>query len=163
MRIPTIIGVGVAAVLLIGVLLFRHARGSTNDVALSSLPKGVTAVRAVAASYRPTRRYVGTLEPWISARVGPQLVSAYVDTVLVRPGAVVKRGEVVATLDCRNADAQSRAVAMQARAIDAQQKAIADESARVHDLRGGGFVSPNEAEQKEAQSSARAADLLATQ
>ena len=50
----------------------------------------------------------GTIQPWVEAKIGPQLVSAYVDTVLVRPGAVVKRGEVLATLDCRNASAQPR-------------------------------------------------------
>ena len=54
-------------------------------------------------------------------KVGPQLVSAYVDTVLVRPGATVKRGDVIATLDCRNASAIEQAVAMQARAVEAQQ------------------------------------------
>ena len=106
--------------------------------------------------------YVGTLEPWVQANVGPQLVSAYVDTVLVRPGAIVKHGEILATLDCRNASASQRAVAAQARAIDARQKASADEAARTHVLLDGGFVSPNEAEQKTAQSASQLADLEST-
>ena len=67
---------------------------------------------ARAGSYQPSRVYVGTLEAWLTASIGPQLVSAYVDTVLVRPGAVVKRGEVLATLDCRDASAASQGVAM---------------------------------------------------
>ena len=160
-RIPLAIGGGVVVLLMAIAGLFVHARGRTNDVALSSLPKGVTAVRALAAKYRESRRYVGTLEPWVSARVGPQLVSAYVDTVLVRPGAVVKRGEVVATLDCRNADALSKAVSMQARAVEKTQKAIANEAARMGSLLDGGFASTDEVEQKEAESESKAAQLLA--
>jgi RND family efflux transporter MFP subunit len=89
-------------------------------------------------------------------------VSAYVDTVLVRPGAVVKLGQVLATLDCRNAGASNQAVAMQARALESQQQAFADEASRVQGLLDGGFVSPNEAEQKAAQSAAQQAQLLAT-
>jgi RND family efflux transporter MFP subunit len=86
-----------------------------------------------------------------------------VDTVLVRPGAVVKKGDVLATLDCRNTNAMSQAVAMQARALETRQKAIANEATRVHGLLDGGFVSPNEAEQKEAQSASEQAQLLAQQ
>jgi RND family efflux transporter MFP subunit len=91
------------------------------------------------------------------------MMSAYVDTVLVRPGAVVKKGAVVATLDCRNANASSQAVAMQARAVAARQEALSHEAARLNGLLDGGFVSPNEAEQKSAQSAAEEAQVLATQ
>src|SRR6202044_2620108 len=105
--------------------------------------------------------YVGTLEPWLAASVGPQLVSAYVDTVLVRPGAVVKRGEVLATLDCRDTSAANQAVASQARAIDAHQKAAASEAARLKTLLAQKFVSANEAEQKTAQSVSEEAELQA--
>jgi membrane fusion protein (multidrug efflux system) len=76
---------------------------------------------------------------------------------------VVKKGQVLATLDCRNTNAASQGVAMQARALDARQKAVAHEAARVQGLLDGGFVSPNEAEQKAAQSAAEHAQLLATQ
>jgi len=91
------------------------------------------------------------------------MISVYVDTVLVRPGAVVKKGAVIATLDCRNANASSQAVAMQARALAARQEAISHEASRLNGLLDGGFVSPNEAEQKSAQSAAEQAQLLATQ
>jgi RND family efflux transporter MFP subunit len=77
----------------------------------------------------------------------------------VRPGAVVKRGEVLATLDCRDASASNQAVASAARAIDARQKAIASESARLQGLLAGKFVSPMEAEKKAAESTAEAAEL----
>jgi RND family efflux transporter MFP subunit len=133
-----------------------------NKVALESRPKGVTVVVARAASYRPSRRYVGTILPWIEARVGPQLISAYVDTVLVRPGDIVKRGQVIATLDCRNASAASQAVAMQARAVQTEQEAIAHESARVAELKEGGFASPNEIERHAADSAAKQAQVLET-
>jgi membrane fusion protein (multidrug efflux system) len=157
--IPAALTVGVLAVLALGWGLVHRAGSQINKVALASAPKPVTAVLAAETTYRETQTYVGTLRPWIEANIGPQFVSAYVDTVLVRPGASVKRGEVLATLDCRNARASSLAVAAEARAIDARQKAIGDESARLNSLLDGGFVSPNEAEQKEAQSTSEQAQL----
>jgi membrane fusion protein, multidrug efflux system len=160
-KIPFAIGAGVAGILLLGGGMMWRAESRTNKVALSSRPKPVTIVKAVAAMYRPSRTYVGTLQPWVEASVGPQLVSAYVDTVLVRPGASVKRGDVLATLDCRDANASTKAVAARARAIDAHQKAIADEASRTQGLLDGGFVSPNEAEQKSSQSLSEQAQLEA--
>jgi RND family efflux transporter MFP subunit len=157
--VPVVLASAVLAVLLAGGLLIWHAESKINKVALSDSAKPVTIVHATAKPYQPTRTYVGTLEPWLLASVGPQLVSAYIDTVLVRPGSVVKRGEVLATLDCRDASAANQAVAGAARAIDARQKALASESARTQGLLAGNFVSPNEAEQKSAASAAEAAEL----
>lgn len=159
--VPLVLGAVVLAVLALGGAMLARARGKTNDVALAASPKGVTVVEARQTTFRKTREYVGTIEPWLRAKVGPQLVSAYVDTVLFRPGGVVKRGDVMATLDCRNASAQSRAVAMQARALEAKQSAISHEAARIAGLLDGGFVSPNEAEQKKAESASQEAQLLA--
>jgi RND family efflux transporter MFP subunit len=161
--IPAVIGAGVLTVLVLGGWLLHHAESSVNKVSEDATPKPVTVALAKATSFRETHEYVGTVRPWIEANVGPQFVSAYVDTVLVRPGAVVRRNDVLATLDCRNASASSSVVAAEARAIDARQKAIAHESARVNTLLDGGFVSPNEAEQKEAQSAAEEAQLSAEQ
>ena len=160
--VPIAIGVAVAAVLVLGGAMMWRADAKTNKVALSTSAKPVTVIAARSAMFRPSRTYIGTLEPWVQASVGPQLVSAYVDTVLVRPGAVVRSGEIVATLDCRNASAGQKAVASQARAIDARQKAMANEAARTQGLLDGGFVSPNEAEQKSAQSAAQLAELEAS-
>ncbi len=159
---PIVIAASVAGVLALGGIMMWRAESRTNKVALSSRPKPVTVVTAKDSTYRPSRTYIGTLEPWVQVSVGPQLVSAYVDTVLVRPGAKVKRGEVLATLDCRNASAAQKAVASQARAIDATQQALAHEASRTRGLLDGGFVSPNEAEQKTAQSAAQLAQLEAT-
>jgi membrane fusion protein (multidrug efflux system) len=162
-KIPILIGVVVVSLLAIGALMVRHSESQTNKTALAGEAKPVTFVEAKASPFRASRTYVGTLQPWLEAKVGPQLVSAYVDTVLVRPGAVVKKGDVLATLDCRNASATSQAVAMQARALEAHQQALTHESNRIQGLLDGGFVSPNEAEQKSAQSAAEQAQLLATQ
>jgi RND family efflux transporter MFP subunit len=159
--IPLAIGFAVAAVVVGGGALIWHAESKTNKIALSSEPKPVTVVPAKAATFRASRTYVGRLDPWVVANVGPQFVSAYVDTVLVRPGAVVSKGQVLATLDCRNVSATAQAIEMQARALDEQQKALADESSRVGGLLDGGYVSPNEAEQKSAQSASKQAELLA--
>ncbi len=161
--VPVAIVIAVLAVLGLGALMLLRSESRISKIALSASPRPVTVVEAKASTFRSSRSYVGTIEPWIEAKVGPQLVSAYVDTVLVRPGALVKKGDVLATLDCRNASATSQAVAMQARALDERQKALTHEAARVRGLLDGGFVSPNEAEQKTAQSAEQQAQLLATQ
>jgi membrane fusion protein, multidrug efflux system len=161
--VPIFIGVCVVALLSAGGLMVLRAESRTNQVALGSSPRPVTVIAAKATTFRASRKYIGTLEPWVEARVGPQFVSAYVDTVLVRPGAEVTRGDVLATLDCRNASATSQAVAMEARALDERQRALGHEAERTRGLLEGGFVSPNEAEQKSALGAAGLAQLLATQ
>jgi RND family efflux transporter MFP subunit len=160
--VPLAISTIVLVVLVVGGLLLWRSTGRVNKVPLSARPKSVATSVASASTYQPIAHYVGTIEPWIEARLGPQLVSAYVDTVLVRPGAVVRRGQVLGTLDCRNASAESKAVASQARAIEARQEAMAHEASRVGDLLAGGFVSPNEAEQKTAESVSKEAELQST-
>lgn len=159
--IPIGVAVGVVVALGAGALLVHRAESKTNRVALASAPKPVTVATARAAQFRASRGYVGTLEPWVEAKIGPQIAQGFVDTVLVRPGAAVKKGEVLATLDCRNASATSQAVAMQARALEQRQEAIAHEAARVRGLLDGGFVSANEAERKTAESASDEAELLA--
>jgi RND family efflux transporter MFP subunit len=161
--IPTMLMLGaIGGVLAVGGLLYMRAAGRTNQVALASEPKGVTVVALVAKPFQARRRYVGTVEPWVASKVGPQLVSAYVDTVLVRPGARVKRGEVLATLDCRNASATERAVAAQARAVDALKTASAKEASRVASL-GDKFASQNEIDQKNAEAASKEAQLAQLQ
>jgi RND family efflux transporter MFP subunit len=160
-RVSLIIGACAAAALVLSFAMLLHAESRVNQTALADQPRPVSVVMAKAESFRNTRHYVGTLRPWIEANVGPQFISVYVDTVLVRPGAKVKRGEVLATLDCRNATTVSTAVKMQAHAIEARQKALADESQRQSKLLGGGFASANEVEQSLAQTAAEAAQLEA--
>src|SRR5581483_8260166 len=162
-RVPLLIGIATAVVVMLGVYLVARASSRVNKVALASEPKGVTTVAARAARYRPLRRYVGTIQPWVEARIGPQLVSAYVDTVLVRPGDAVKRGQVMATLDCRGASASSKAVSMQARALQAEQEAIAHEASRIAELKEGGFASQNEIERHAADSASKQAQLMETE
>jgi membrane fusion protein, multidrug efflux system len=160
-RVSTAVVMGAVIALGGGAVMVLRAEARTNQVALSASAKKVSVVRAKAAVYHDARAYVGTLRSWVEADVGPQLVSSYVDTVLVRSGAHVKRGEVLATLDCRNASTASSAIAMQARAIEARQKGIADEAARTQKLLSGGYASANEAEQALAQSTSEAAQLEA--
>jgi len=157
------IALGTALVLLLGGALYARARARVNDAPLAAEAKAVTVVEAKAEPYRAERHYVATIEPWVVADVGPQLIAAYVDTVLVRPGSDVKRGQVLATLDCRQSAASNQAVAAEARAIEAKQRALANEAARVTSLLDGGFVAPNEAEQRVATSESQLAELTATQ
>ena len=159
---PTMILLGAVGGLLgVGAMLYTRNTSSTNKVALSQSAKRVSAVAAVAQPYQPTRRYVGTIEPWVQSKIGPQLVSAYVSTVLVRPGATVKHGEVIATLDCRNASALSRQVEAQAKAVDAMSGAAASEATRVSSLLDGKYVSENEVDMKKADAASKQAQLAA--
>jgi RND family efflux transporter MFP subunit len=151
--------VGIALVLLIIIGLFWRATARSNHVALSDAPKPVTVERAAETSFRPSRSYVGTTDAWNAAKVGPQYVSAYVGTVLVRPGAVVKRGQVLATLDCRNASAASREISARARAIEERQAAVQHETERTRELKQGGFASENEVEQLSARSASEKAEV----
>jgi len=144
-----------------GALMVHRAEARINRVSLAANPQPVSVARAKAAMYRASRTYAGTFQSWVESSVGPQFLSAYVETVLVRPGAVVRRGDVLATLDCRNANASTRAVSMQARAIASEQAAVAHEAARQQTMVEGGFVSPNEAELTAARSAEQEARLAA--
>lgn len=159
--VPAIICVVVVGVVAGGGYLLHRAEANVNKVALNDNAKSVTVVETRSSSFRPTHRYVGTLEPWLHARVGPQLASGYVDTILVRPGAVVKRGDVLATLDCRNASSASQAIAHQARALEERQKATTKEASRLRELLDGGYAAPNEVEQKQAQAASNEAQIAA--
>jgi RND family efflux transporter MFP subunit len=159
--VPVIIVTGAVSVLGIGALLVHRAESKVNHVPLAAAAKPVTAVAAQETTFRESRTYIGTLRPWIEAPVGPQFVSAYVNDVFVRPGATVKRGEVLATLDCRNASAASQAVAAEARAINERQRAVSDEAARMETLLDGGFIDPNSVQLKKAQSASELANLAA--
>src|SRR5262249_20262285 len=86
---------GVSVVMVAVLALYFLALARANHEAPAQTPKPVTIARAEAGSFRPQRVYIGTIEAWNSARVGPQFLSAYVATVLFRPGATVRRGEVL--------------------------------------------------------------------
>lgn len=163
LRVPLYIGLGVLLIGLLALVLLLRARADVNQVSLSEQPKGVTTISAQAARYRPTRRYVGTVAPWLEARIAPQFTAAYVDTVLVRPGDVAKKGQVLATLDCKSASAQSKVLQQQARALSATQEAVTKEAGRLTGLLSGGYVSPNEVERRTAESHSKEAELLAAQ
>jgi RND family efflux transporter MFP subunit len=161
--IPAAILASVVLIVAAGALMIRRAEARINKVALTARPQPVAVARATRSMYRPSRVYGGTFDSWVEAGVGPQFLSAYVDTVLVRPGAVVRRGDVLATLDCRNANAATRAVSMEAHGASVQQKALADEATRVQGLLDGGFVSSDEAEQRIALSLAQEAEFAVQQ
>ncbi len=159
-RVPIVIGAATLGIAALGGFMVWHAAHGVNRTPMAGTPRPVSVVAAKASSFRDSRTYVGTIQPWVEADIGPQYISAYVQTVLVRPGDMVAEGAIVATLDCSNPNASTRAAAMQARAVDASQRALADESARVQTLLAGGFVAPNESEKKDAQSKAEQAQLL---
>src|SRR5207302_199896 len=88
---PIAIGLGVAGLLAAGAFMVVHADAQVSTTALTASAKLVTVVQAKATTYRASRTYVATIEPWVEAKIGPQLVSAYVDTVLVRSAGCVAR------------------------------------------------------------------------
>ncbi len=157
-RVRLVVLVGVGVVLVAMLAMYWRAASRTNHVALSGSAKPVSVEKAKASSFRPVRTYIGTTAAWNAARVGPQYVSAYVGTVLVRPGAIVKRGEVLATLDCRNASAATREIAARAHAIEERQTAVQHEAERTKEMEAGGFASANELEQLTAKSASEKAE-----
>ena len=74
--VPIVLASAVAGVLILGGALVYNAESKVNKVALSASAKPVSVIAAKATPFQPSRTYVGTLEPWLSARIGPQLVSA---------------------------------------------------------------------------------------
>jgi membrane fusion protein, multidrug efflux system len=161
-REALVLASGTVALAVLGVILVLRADRRVNKVALGGAPRPVTVELSVPTEYREARTYVGSVEAWIEASVGPQYVSAYVETVPVRPGDVVTRGQVLATLDCSNPSASTRAMEMQVRASRARLQAITDQADRERSLLDGGFIAPNQVEQTTAQSSAESAHLLET-
>ncbi len=112
-------------------------------------------------TFRVTRRYVGAVQPWLEARVGPQILSAYVDTVLVRPGdtrgaARCSRRSTVARRRPRTTPSRRR----HARFRSARRRWPQSPSACPSSL-GGGFVAPNELGAKQASTKASEAQLEA--
>jgi RND family efflux transporter MFP subunit len=158
-RLRLFIVSGVTAVMVTVLALYFLALARTNHEAPAQAPKPVTIARAEAGSFRLQRAYVGTIEAWNGARVGPQFLSAYVSTVLFRPGATVRRGEVLATLDCRNASANSKEIAARAKALEERQLAVEHESERVSEMAAGNFASKNEAEQLAARAASDKAEV----
>jgi RND family efflux transporter MFP subunit len=158
-RIRLVLLFGAAAVIIAMLGMYLRAAARTNHVSLTQSAKPVSVQKSKASTFRPVRTYVGTTQAWTSARVGPQYVSAYVGAVLVRPGAVVKRGEVLATLDCRNTSAASREIAAKAKALEQRQAAVEHEAARTQEMQAGGFASANELEQLTARSASEKAEV----
>jgi RND family efflux transporter MFP subunit len=151
--------IGLCVVILAaGGFLVLRMKSRSQQTAAADQPKAVTVVTARPATYHPTRRYVGRIEPWLEAKIGPQFVSAYVKEVRFRPGAAVLRAQVVATLDCSNVTADREVATMRARAHEVRQKALAHEGKRLAALVKRGFVSENEVEQKMAQSASEQAE-----
>jgi len=162
-RAPFVIGAASVCAVVLIVLLSLRATHRVNRVPLEAAPRPVTVIAAPSSTYRDSRTYVGAVRPWVEASVGPQYVSAYVLTVLVRPGDVVKEGQTLATLDCSTPNAASRALRMEARAVDARRRAAEDEATRIASMLDGGFVAPNDVEQKSAVSLSDQAQLLKTE
>lgn len=158
-RVWLIIVAGAGGLAALSLGLYFRAQSRINHVALSMAPKPVTVIKVQRADYRPSRSYVGSLDPWAAAKVGPQYVSAYVATMLVRPGDVVKEGQVLGTLDCRGSSAASQAIAARAKSIGERQAALAHQAERMQEMLKGGFASPNEVEQMTARSSSERSEL----
>lgn len=146
-----------------GQALYTRATSHPLVPALADAPAEVTCVTVEQGSYQPVTRYVGTIEPWLEASIGPQLTAAYVTDVRVRPGASILRGEVVATLDCRASRASAQAVRDEALAVAAQERALARQADRTSALLEGGFVAANEVDLRAASSEEQHMRRVATE
>lgn len=158
-QVTLAVGGGTALVSLLALGLWARAELTHRPAALAADPKGVTVTTAQSADYRGQHRYVGSLEAWDEAKVGPQFISAYVTEVLVRPGDQVRRGQVLARLEPQRAQAEQEATRLQAQALETQLVAVQKESERIQGLMKKGIVSVNEAERKLADAQSQAAKL----
>ena len=149
--LPWLIVGGTVVIVLAGAGLAMRAAHRQNSTSLAQAPKRVGTLPVKASVYRVQHRYVGTLLAWEESKLGPQFISGYVTDVRVRPGAVVKRGEVLAIIQPERAKAQNTVSTMQAAAIQAKLTALARESGRIQGLQKKGIVSDNEAENKLAE------------
>jgi membrane fusion protein, multidrug efflux system len=149
--LPWLIVGGTALVMIAGTWLAVRAANRQNTVSLSQAPKRVGTVAVKEAIYRVQHRYVGTLLAWDESKLGPQFISGYLTEVRVRPGALVRKGEVLAVIEPERAKAQNTVSTMQAAAIQAKLSALAKESERIQGLQKKGIVSENEAENKLAE------------
>jgi RND family efflux transporter MFP subunit len=161
--VPLLLVGVVAGALFGGWTLVNRALADNQPSALAEAPKPVTVVEAQTAPYRPLRRYVATIAPWLETLVGPQFVSAYVDDVRVRPGTEVQKGDILATLDCRTTSAQRRAMVRQNRALKSRQKALDSEADRLQRALEKGIASPIEAERRTAAALQQQSEILANQ
>ena len=130
-----------------GFVIFRTHQRPAVAATVSTPTSNATevdVVRAVGAIYSNTHHYTGNLEPWAKATIGPKSLSAYVATVVVRPGDNVTKGEVVATLDCRTALALVPQRATDERnANDCTFKAPFDGEVASRSADPGAFVTPS--------------------
>ena len=69
--VPVAIAAGTALMLLSGGFMVLRAEAGSNAVALASQPKPVSVMDASEATFRGSRSYVGTIEPWVEAKIGP--------------------------------------------------------------------------------------------
>src|SRR4051812_14294859 len=77
-RVGWAIAGSTALLLLVLSALSPPAAAQVNRGAWAEAPKPVSVEPVQAGSFRPRRTYVGTLQPWASAKIGPQYVAAYV-------------------------------------------------------------------------------------
>ncbi len=101
--VPAVIAGFLLCLLIGGLIVLRSHRLGATPAATEEVGTSVAVAKATSAVYANTRRYVGRLEPWAHAIISPKTLSAYVAAVMVRPGDDVVKGDVLATLDCRNA------------------------------------------------------------
>lgn len=151
---PVGITVVVLSSLLGGQLLYARAAHRPAAAPLASRPRPVTVVTARVGRWQDDRRYIGTLEPWVQANVGPELVSAHVRAVSVRPGDTVRAHQVLATLDCRHVSTAVRANAATLQAARAQEQAHSSLAERYRSLAPQGFVADNDVLQQTSLSEA---------
>ncbi|HSI04892.1 MAG: efflux RND transporter periplasmic adaptor subunit [Myxococcota bacterium] len=154
---PNIVPAAIAGFLLCmligGLILLRSHRMRATPAAAEEVETSVGVVKATSTVYANTRRYVGRLEPWAHAIVGPKTLSAYVAAVMVRPGDDVVKGDVLATLDCRNALAagsqhqapESASTASSRGSADCTFRAPFDGEVATRTADPGTFVAPGQA------------------
>jgi len=69
--VPLAIGIGTLFIIAAGATMVVRAEAQVNKISLSQSAKPVTVVEAERLTFRGARSYVGTIEFWVEAKIGP--------------------------------------------------------------------------------------------
>jgi membrane fusion protein (multidrug efflux system) len=163
-RTILIVGLPVAAVVLLvfGIVERERVLGSLGKVAKA---QSVTAVQIIEPTPGPTKRPIilpGTVHAWYEAPIFAQ-VSGYVLKWYVDYGALVKSGQLLATIDAPSLDAQYAAARADLHVAEANYRLAKTTAERWQALSGTVAVSKQEVDVQSAGAEARKAMLEASQ
>jgi len=107
----------------------------------------VTTLTVTEASTPQTLQLSGSIAPWEEIQLGVELSGHRVHAVRVEPGAIVRAGEVLLTLDTRMLDVELKQAEAQVTQARANQELAASNGQRARDMLAKKVISAQQAEE----------------